>query len=92
VFFKFIKQYLNAKHFLSRDLNGITVVFHMILIASLMLLIFKQVNKIKELYMVKRNFKEQLRNIILYELIIYFKENPDQIRKKDFYAHFNSGQ
>lgn len=28
VFFKFIKQYLNTKHFLSRDINGIKVIFY----------------------------------------------------------------
>ena len=43
---KFIKQHLHTKHFLSRSLNGIKVVFYMIMIASVLMLTFKKCNKI----------------------------------------------
>lgn len=54
--------------------------------------ICKQGNKIKEFYIAKRNFKEQIRNMILYEMIIYFRDNPNKIRKEDFYVNFNCGK
>lgn len=46
VFFKFVKQHLNFSHLTSRCLNGILVMFYMSLIASLILLWYKQQTKI----------------------------------------------
>jgi hypothetical protein len=44
VFFRFIKQELNASHFLSVSENGISVVLYMTLIASMLLLMYKKIN------------------------------------------------
>lgn len=76
VFFKFIKQHLNTKHFLSRDLNGIKVVFYMILIAALLILTFKISNKITSFKFAKRQFVEQLKRAITYDIILLYKNNP----------------
>lgn len=44
VFFRFIKQELNASHFLSVSENGIKVVLYMTLIAAMLLLLYKKIN------------------------------------------------
>ena len=46
VFFRFIKQELNFKHFLSTSLNGIKVVLYMTLILAMLILIYKRFNEI----------------------------------------------
>lgn len=46
VFFRFIKQELNASHFLSVSENGIKVMLYMTLIASMLLLLYKKINDI----------------------------------------------
>lgn len=76
VFFKFIKQHLNTKHFLSRDLNGIKVVFYMILIAALLILTFKKINNINSFKLAKKRFVEQLRRAITYDIILLYKDDP----------------
>jgi len=81
VFFKFIKQYLNTKHFLSRSINGIKVVFYMILIAALLILTFKIANKIESFKFAKRQFVEQLRRALTYDIILLYKDNPRRFRQ-----------
>ena len=44
VFFRFIKQELNASHFISVSKNGITVMLYMTLIASMLLQLYKKLN------------------------------------------------
>jgi len=44
VFFRFIKQELNASHFLSVSENGIKVMLYMTLIASMLVLLYKKIN------------------------------------------------
>lgn len=78
IFFKFIKQYLNARHFLSRNLNGIKVVFYMILIAALLILTFKKINQIESFKIAKRRFLEQLRRAVTYDIILLYQYNPHE--------------
>jgi len=80
VFFKFIKQHLNTKHFLSRDINGIKVVFFMIMIAALLILTFKVVNKIESFKFAKRRFVELLRRALTYDIILLYKDNPGRFK------------
>lgn len=47
VFFKFIKQHLGYKHFLSHSINGMKVYIYIILIAAIMFLIYKIQNKLQ---------------------------------------------
>ena len=80
VFFKFIKQYLNTKHFLSRNINGIKVVFYMILIAALLILTFKKLNKIESFKLAKKRFVEQLRRAITYDIILLYQHDPSEFK------------
>lgn len=84
VFFKFIKQHLNAKHFLSRSLNGIKVTFYMILILSILLTAYKLKNKFEGFKLVKRKFKLELRTILTREIVAFCDGN---LEKFDAHIH-----
>ena len=81
VFFKFIKQHLNTKHFLSRSINGIKVDFYMILITALLILTFKMVNKIESFKFAKKQFVEQVRRAITYDIILLYRDHPERFRQ-----------
>jgi IS4 transposase len=44
VFFRFIKQELNFKHFISTSINGISIILYMTLILAMLILIYKRLN------------------------------------------------
>ena len=46
VFFRFIKQELNFKHFLSMNANGIQVMMYMTAIAAMLIMIYKSLNNV----------------------------------------------
>lgn len=64
VFFKFLKQELNFKHFLSRNENGIQVNLYVTLIMSIMLMIYKKVNKMNGYKLPKIQFYYDLQTEI----------------------------
>jgi len=78
VFFKFIKQELNAKHFHSRSENGIKVTFYMILIISFLLLVYKYLNKMTGYKFVKWDFVEELDMIVARDLAHLYAQNIEQ--------------
>jgi hypothetical protein len=64
-FFKFIKQELNFKHLLSRNENGIKAVMYMTMITTILLTIYKKVNKIVGWAIAKFQFMEDLQRAIM---------------------------
>jgi hypothetical protein len=46
VFFRFIKQELNFKHFISTSVNGISIILYMTLTLAMLILIYKKMNGI----------------------------------------------
>lgn len=60
IMFKFIKQELNFKHLVSRDLNGIQVMLYMTLITAILLTAYKTINGLKGYKMVKIEFRNEL--------------------------------
>lgn len=81
VFFKFMKQHLHVKHFLSRDLNGIKVVCYIILITALLILLFKELNGIGSFKEAKIMFTDQLRSMLTYEIIVLHNHDPCKLSK-----------
>lgn len=69
VFFRFIKQELNFKHFLSLSENGLQVVLYMTLIAAMLLMIYKKQNEIG-FTTAKRRFMMELESVIIAWAII----------------------
>jgi len=82
VFFRFIKQELNAKHFISRDLNGIKVTISMIMILAIMLLIYKLSNNIKGYKVVKIRFKNELEMEIIKDIIVFCGGDPERLKER----------
>lgn len=69
VFFRFIKQELNFKHFLSRTLNGLKSYLYMVLILSILLLIYKISNNRSGYKIVKMYFTHELENEVFAEIV-----------------------
>ena len=69
VFFKFLKQELNLKHFVSRTENGIKVMLYMTLILSLLLIIYKTKNNISSYKITKMRFRNELEMEIIKEIV-----------------------
>jgi len=64
VFFRFIKQELNFKHFMSTNINGIKIILYMTLILAMLILIYKKLNNIGY-KTAKRRFYFELDDLIL---------------------------
>ncbi len=69
VFFKFIKQLLNFSHLTNRSENGIKVVMYATMIASILLVAYKKMNKLKGFKIMKLRFAAELEESIVYDLI-----------------------
>ena len=76
VFFRFIKQELNCKHFLAHNKNGLMVYIYMILILAILLLLYKTLNSLKGFKFVKIAFFQELENEIICDLIKMSGGNP----------------
>lgn len=69
VFFKFLKQEMNLTHLISYHPNGIEVMLYMILIASMLILIYKRQNKIEGYKVAKVIFLQELEMEIIQEIL-----------------------
>ncbi len=70
VFFKFLKQELNFKHFVSRSENGIRVMMYATLILALLILVYKEKNKILSYKIAKIRFTNELDMEITKEIVL----------------------
>ncbi len=83
VFFRFIKQELNASHFLSVSENGIKVILYMTLIASMLLLLYKKLNEYGY-KTAKRRFTIELWETIVKIIVKECGGDPALVNKKYF--------
>lgn len=81
VFFKFIKQNLGYKHFLSHSLNGMKVYIYMILITALLFLLYKIRKKLHGLKIPLFEFTLQLEKSFIKILIIMSGGNFDLVKQ-----------
>jgi IS4 transposase len=77
VFFRFLKQELNFSHFVSRSINGIKIMTYMTLIAAMLILLYRQENKLKGYKIVKIKFANELQTELIKELIAFCGGKPD---------------
>eukprot|EP01136_Pigoraptor_vietnamica_P014333 Opistho-1_new@56406 len=80
-FFKFIKQELNFSHLINRSANGIEIMLYITLIASILLIVYKQTNQIKGYKIMKQKFLEELKWDTITEIIIYCGGDPNKIEE-----------
>lgn len=83
VFFRFIKQELNASHFISVSQNGITVMLYMTLIAAMLLQIYKKMNGLGY-KTAKRRFSIELWETLITIIVKECGGNPERINKGYF--------
>jgi len=76
LFFKFIKQNLNVKHLVSRNINGIKVMIYMTMILAILILAYKKLNKIIGYKIAKLKFEIDLDNAIIKEIVLLCGGNP----------------
>jgi len=83
VFFRFIKQELNAGHFLSVSENGIKVILYMTLIAAMLLLLYKKINDLGY-KTAKRRFTIELWEAIVKIIVKECGGDPSLVNKNYF--------
>ncbi|MEI6751765.1 MAG: IS4 family transposase [Paludibacter sp.] len=86
VFFRFIKQELNFKHFLSVNENGLQVMLYMTLIAAMLLMLYKRTNEIG-FVAAKRRFTMEIEDMITAMAIIYCGGDIGKYGEVDFRRH-----
>jgi transposase len=86
VFFRFIKQELNFKHFLSVNENGLQVMLYMTLIAAMLLMLYKRINEIG-FVTAKRRFAMEIEDMITAMAIIYCGGDIRKYGEIDYQRH-----
>ena len=79
VFFKFLKQEFNLRHFLSRNENGIQVVLYSTLIAAMLVLVYKHLNKIEGYKIAKLRFINDLETEIMKKIVELCQGKPELV-------------
>lgn len=82
VFFKFIKQNLQFKRFLSHSLCGMKVYLYCVLIAAILFLIYKELNGLKGFKIALLDFGDLIEKEMIIDLIILSGGNPDLVRHR----------
>lgn len=75
VFFRFIKQDLNASHLVSLNRNGIQVMLYMTLIVAMLVLIYKHANNISY-KTAKRRFAMEIRDLAIAMIVVQCGGDP----------------
>lgn len=78
VFFKFLKQEMNLKHFTSYSENGIKVMLYVTLIAAMLIMIYKKLNQLSGYKRAKKLFIEELDTELIREIVTLCGGNPDR--------------
>jgi transposase len=81
VFFKFLKQELNAETLLSYNRNGIESLMYVRLIAAMLILLFKKKNNIEGYKIAKVIFESELETEVTAGIIEYCGGNPSLLSK-----------
>jgi len=76
VFFKFIKQHLQFKHFVSHNNNGIKLYIYCILIAAILFTVFKIVNKLSGFKIALLKFTLALEKEMIKDIVLFCGGNP----------------
>ncbi len=83
VLFKFLKQELGLKHFLSRNENGIKVVMYTTLITAMLIYLYKSNNLLDSYKIAKLRFANELELEMLKIVVEICRENPEMIKTLD---------
>lgn len=79
-FFKFIKQNLGYKHFLSHNMKGMKVYIYMILITALLFLLYRKKKKMTGFKLPLLSFKLKMEKSFIRDLIILSGGDPELVK------------
>ena len=79
VFFKFIKQELNASHLVSRNENGIKVMLYMTMIVASLIIVYRKLNKIKSYKMARLQFEMELNDEMIKVIVRLCGGDPNKV-------------
>lgn len=79
VFFRFLKQEMNFSHLISRNENGIKVMFYLTMIASMLILIYRHVNQLTGYKIVKLQFVNELEFSLIKDIVILCGGDPQKL-------------
>ena len=82
VFFKFIKQNLQIKHFISHNKNGMMIYIYCILIAAILFTIFKITNKLTGFKIPLLQFSLSLQKEIIKNIVLFCGGDPNLVDLK----------
>lgn len=80
VFFKFLKQEFNFKHFLSRNENGVRVMMYMTAIAAMLIYIYRKFNNIEGFKIAKLRFVNELEWEVIQTIVELCQGKPELLR------------
>ena len=78
VFFKFLKQHLNFKHFISRQPNGISVMLYMTLMLAILLTAYRHFHPSLSMKIAKLRFAIALDNELTKQIVILCGGDPNR--------------
>lgn len=79
VFFRFLKQEMNFSHLVSRNENGIRVMFYLTMIAAMLILIYRHVNQLAGYKIVKLQFVNELEFSLIKDIVTLCGGDPDRL-------------
>ncbi len=82
IFFKFIKQNLQIKHFISHHKNGMMVYIYCILITAILFTMFKLMNQLTGFKIALLRFKLAIEKDIIKDIVLFCGGNPDLVDLK----------
>lgn len=77
-FFKFLKQHLNLRHFIGRSQNAVQVFVYMTLISAMLIMVYKELNKVSGFKIAKLRFEIELDNFMLKEIVTLCGGDPNK--------------
>ena len=80
VFFKFLKQEFDFKHFLSRNENGVRVMMYMTAIAAMLIYTYRKLNRIEGFKIAKLRFINELEREIIQIIVELCQGKPQLFR------------
>jgi hypothetical protein len=79
VFFKFLKQELNFGHLINRSENGIKIMLYCTLISAILLLVYKELNRLKGYKIMKQKFIDNLERALLEDFVLICGGKPELV-------------
>jgi Transposase DDE domain len=82
VLFKFLKQHLQFKHFISYEENGMKIYLYCLLIAAILFLMYKKMNNLEGYKIAMLQFMHDLHKSIIKDIVLFCGGDPDLVDQR----------